>query len=87
MVDINVRPRPKALWVLASDRRWRIRDIQGSTAESILIQVIRKLVMSGSETGTVYRVDGTLAEPGRIFRKCTRKLHRFRVSVRVVEFE
>ena len=29
MVDINVRPRPKALWVLASDRRWRIRDIQG----------------------------------------------------------
>ena len=65
MVDINVRPRPKALWVLASDRRWRIRDIQGSTAESILIQEIRKLVMSGSETGTVYRVDGTLAEPGR----------------------
>ena len=62
MVDINVRPRPKALWVLASDRRWRIRDIQGSTAESILIQEIRKLVMSGSETGTVYRVDGTLAE-------------------------
>ena len=65
MVDINVRPRPKALWVLASDRRWRIRDIQGSTAESILIQEIRKLVMSGSETGTVHRVDGTLAEPGR----------------------
>ena len=65
MVDINVRPRPKALWVLASDRRRRIRDIQGSTAESILIQEIRKLVMSGSETGTVYRVDGTLAEPGR----------------------
>ena len=31
---------------------------------SILIQEIRKLVMSGSETGTVYRVDGTLAEPG-----------------------
>ena len=35
MVDINVRPRPKALWELASDRRWRIRDNQGSTAESI----------------------------------------------------
>ena len=62
MVDINVRPRPKALWVLASDRRWRIRDIQGSTAESILIQEIRKLVMSGSETGTVYRLDGTLLQ-------------------------
>ena len=32
---------------------------------SILIQEIRKLVISGSETGTVYRVDGPLAEPGR----------------------
>ena len=32
---------------------------------SILIQEIRKLVMSGSETGTIYRVDGPLAEPGR----------------------
>ena len=32
------------------------------SAESILIQVIIKLVMSGSETGTICRVEGTLAE-------------------------
>ena len=27
MVDINVRPLSKALWVLASAGKWRIRDI------------------------------------------------------------
>ena len=33
-----------------------------STAESILMLVIRKFVMSGSETGIVCRVEGMLAE-------------------------
>ena len=39
MVDINVRPLSKALWVLASAGKWRIRDIHKLEDKMPLCQV------------------------------------------------